>query len=132
MINLIKKMLLAIAFASANSEAGWFDSKVQEYECPTYSSAEICSSVCKKSGDEIEVMLNVQEKNIFFKRYTKGKLTGKTSYDNCKIFDKKNWECTYESRILFQKIVMADGKYFMFSTMYVPRQKNSDSFYCSK
>jgi len=77
---------------SFSSYANFFEKKLYIYECPKNKYA-TCNDGCKKSDLQVSFLLNKKENTVLLKSYFKGN-TNSTIFDNCKIFNDKNWDCS--------------------------------------
>ncbi len=77
---------------SFSSYANFFEKKLYVYECPKnlYST---CNDGCKKSDLQVSFLINKKDNTVMIKSYYKGS-TNSSVYENCKIFNDKNWDCS--------------------------------------
>ena len=64
-------------------------------------------------------LVNKDDKTVMHKTYIKSEMMGSYLYENCKIFDKKNWDCSSTSNLFViysQRIKMIDGVFSESST----------------
>jgi len=73
------------------------------YKCTTDFSAKSCDKSCSSFDMTRTFKVNVDRQQVI----SNGNLE-----DNCKVFDKKNWECNWSNSISFTRHVMRDGKYY--------------------
>lgn len=89
----MKYILLILCLFAVFSHAGWFDNKLDTYDCPTANDRNSCSSSCSKTNVKIEFKIQKNEGKVMGIGYVNNQVTGTRIYDDCTIFDSKNWSC---------------------------------------
>jgi hypothetical protein len=121
----MKKLLLILCFFSIPSNAGWFDKKLASYNCPSDTDAIDCSAKCTKDKNpsyEHQFSIDINRNLVLIKDYENGTPKGSRILEQCKIFDEKNWDCTYTSEYSASSIYssnrMAHGIYSSIYNLY--------------
>ncbi|MCF8194593.1 MAG: hypothetical protein K9J38_01210 [Polynucleobacter sp.] len=84
-------IFLFLGFNLIFANAGILDNKISLYTCPKNQYVK-CND-CKKNGMKIDFLLNKNDKTIMARVYFEGN-SQSVIYENCKIFDEKNWDCS--------------------------------------
>lgn len=96
-----------LIFTNSDSIA---NQKLSYHTCSTPRDAMVCSGTCEKNeGLVMEHEVNEKKNSVLQKVYFKGDLVQANIYEYCKIFDKKNWDCSTEGKSF--SIQMNNGKY---------------------
>jgi hypothetical protein len=96
-----------LIFTNSDSIA---NQKLSYHTCSTPRDAMVCSGTCEKNEDLVmEHEVNEKKNSVLQKVYFKGELVQANIYEYCKIFDKKNWDCSTEGKSF--SIQMNNGKY---------------------
>lgn len=79
---------------SSTANAGFFDKKLTIYRCPSEAVGS-CDSSCKKDSPPMEMEFKVSKPNKAVQTivFRDGKQVGAIVFENCIIFDDKNWTC---------------------------------------
>ena len=84
-------IFLSLFFISFNSYAKQF----KVYSCDFIRDAESCSKNCRFDPElAYEFMVEKNNKIVLKKVFEKGQYIGSRTYDNCRIFDETNWDCS--------------------------------------
>jgi hypothetical protein len=96
----MKKLLLILCFFTTSAQTGWFDNKLDTYSCPTEKDRNSCNSSCNKTNLKIEFKIQKNEGKVMGIGYIDNKVTGTQIYDDCTIFDSKNWSCGESNKMV--------------------------------
>jgi hypothetical protein len=114
-------LLTLLSFCLVNNAyADWFGKKLSFYECNNQIEMTSCSSKCKKDSEiKFEFLVDKKNSRVMNKSYLNAKLTDSFLYENCKIFNDKNWDCTSEYSLGKKSIThitkMNDGVFSAYS-----------------
>ena len=91
----MKKLLLILCLFSMTAHAGWFDKKLTVYGCPNAEAGKSCSNKCTKLKEvNVNFLVDKSQKTVLKKVYLEGRLTQSETFQNCKIFNEDNWDCS--------------------------------------
>ena len=141
--NIIACLSVFIFFNSYG--ANFFSNSFDLYSCSTEDDAKNCTK-CKPIKDAtMQVEVNVEKSVVLVTYYDGSKNLGSNSLENCKIVDKKNWQCgndgSYDQIQTFTQDIktMTKGKFYSihrFRSRGIPSSNikplNLEDFICSK
>ena len=128
-----KSLLIIFIFTTSNSYGSWFNNKLQQYTCKSYSDSQNCSNCEIEKNNFLEFKVDKNSSRVFFTAYEGNKVYVSGVNDNCKIFDEKNWSCTNEIvNLSFTEDKMTNGIYSSYHTYDKRRPFLKDSFSCGK
>ena len=122
-------------FASINSYAWPFNSKLTAYRCPTAPAANACDSNCWEiDGGKVEFRVDVKQKLVMNASFKNGSQIGSGNYENCKVFDKENWICGERSDYSISEQKMSNGIFTSSLTIFPAKigGKLDLSYSCAK
>ena len=104
------------------------------YYCKNFIDAESCSScspdlspwnIPTKSVQTVEFEINEKKKMVLHKTFFDGKLHSSDILENCKIFDKNNWDCT-------ESLYIPNGPWYMYTVNKMTNETWTWGTYTSK
>jgi hypothetical protein len=115
------------------------------YSCSTELDAKNCTKCERMKDVTIQVEVNVDKSVVIVTLYDDKKNLGSNALENCKVVDKKNWQCghggSYDAVQTFSERIetMTNGKYHYisrFKMLGIPsinlRPMNTEKFNCAK
>ena len=125
--------------------ANLFSNNLDLFTCPTEVDAMNCTK-CKPIKDaSMQVEVNVEKSLVLISYYDGTKNLGTNALENCKVVDKKNWQCgndgTYNQFETFTQDLktMTKGKFYSihrFKSRGIPssniKPSNVEDFMCTK
>lgn len=125
--------------------ANLFSNSLDMYSCSTELDAKNCTKCERMKGVTVQVDVNVDKSVVIVTLYDDKKNLGSNALENCKIVDKKNWQCgnaaTYDQFQNFSQNIhtMTKGKYHnisLYKSPGIPKYNltpsNFESLNCAK
>ncbi|MCF8194594.1 MAG: hypothetical protein K9J38_01215 [Polynucleobacter sp.] len=94
-----KFIFLLLGFNVILANAAIFDKKLTLYSCPE--KRYINCDACEKSEVKVDFLINKYDRTVMFKTYFKEN-SNSSIFNNCKIFDEKNWDCSSKSELIIR------------------------------
>ena len=124
----ITSLLLLVFINSALSK------QLRVYYCKNYIDAESCTNcspdlsgwkIPAKSVQSVEFEINEKKKMVLQKTFFDGKFHSSDILENCKIFDKNNWDCT-------DSFYVSSGPWYMYTVNKMTNETWTWGTYTSK
>jgi hypothetical protein len=105
--------------------------QMKVYSCDLIDDAESCSKNCRFDPETLyEFMVEKNNKIVLWKVFEKGRYVGSRTYDNCRIFDENNWDCSKDEGISRIIKKMTNGIYV--NGFVSPKLRDTGFHTCSK
>lgn len=94
----MRNLFIILIFTHTIANADWFSNKLNQYTCKNEYEIYACSKNCKKESNyQSEFLVDKKNARVLRKDFENNQPFGSVTYDTCKIFDNKNWDCTETS-----------------------------------
>ena len=125
MVKIFLTMYLSIFYCYSYG-ANLFSNSLDMYSCSTELDARNCTKCERMKDVTAQVEVNVDKSVVILTLYVDTKNIGSNALENCKVVDKKNWQCghaaTYDQFQNFSQNIhtMTKGKYHNISLYKSP------------